>query len=459
MKFIIIFIAIAIITLGLFIEKEVIALTISSIILLIYFIPRIKVKRKKRYVDYSPINDITFDIFSSVFNIMRNKDLPNNDLLVPNTIIYSSDNYIANKAKAIINFYTERKILLAFDSANKGIRLDVLRFRELGKENGTPISSNDITKHQTDLARALKLEEQDISFSLTTAGENTIGIIIPAAKETNIRLRNIFEDSKFITDIDSKQVVINDEYYLNDIPVILGASSNHYLYLSMVQYPHMLIAGATSSGKSTCINAELTSLLMLHSPESLELYLIDLKDGIELTDFSNVPHCKVFCDEEQQAVQVLTNLEVEMTRRNKLIRDAGFRSITEYNNNTNKFLPFIVVVIDEFISLRDEQAIESLVQLSAKARAAGIYLILSVQKPTANNIDSRIRSNLNIRIAFKTADQNESRVILDINDAAFLRGNGDGYVRTGSITRFQGIYAGTDEMRRVVKYWKKKLQK
>lgn len=441
------------ILIGYYTNHLLLAGTIVAISIILFIILNIKITRK---IESSESIEVTQDIFNLVFNTCINSKLPDIKLLTENIIKTSSNTFINNKAKVITEFYDKRNIIIDYVSVNKGMRLDELKFKERAKKDGKPISANDITRYKVDLARQLKLDETDIDFSLTNVGEDTINIILPSDKANNVRLVNIFTDPEFMSYISDNQIEKNDTCYLNDVPIVLGADSNSYVYYSAIKKPHILIAGATGSGKSVSINAIITSLLMLHTPESLELNLIDLKDGIELTDFSSLPHCKEFCDNEEDAEILLSKLETEMTRRNKLIRDSGKKSISEYNKVSNTFLPFILVVIDEFITLsKNENAIESLVQLSAKARAAGIYLLLSVQKPTANNIDSRIRSNLNVRIAFKTADQNESRVILDINDAANLRGDGDGYVKTNKITRFQGVFVGHNEMMKIIKHWKK----
>lgn len=408
------------------------------------------------------VEDIEIDenIFSTIFDVNDciNIKVPSVDILTNNKIKQSNAKDVEKIAQEIINFYHERGLIIEYRGFESSIKLNTLKFKEHKTVNDKPIRITDITKYEVDLSRMLKLGQNDLKFLETILGEDVFGIVIPSNLDNNVRIKNIFEDADFQSEIKNAQILIEDECYQNSVPIVLGADSKGYVYFEMNSEPHALIAGASGSGKSVCINTILTSLLMLHTENSLHLYLADLKDGIELFDYQGLPHVKMFADTSDDVINMLIQLEKIMSDRFKTIRP--YKSIVEYNasiKKKEKFIPYIVVVLDEFITLSNNSvATDYLVQLSAKARAAGIFLILSTQKPTKNVIDTRIKANLNARICFRTTDETESRVVLDFGEAADLRGGGDGILKTSKITRrFQGCFVDRKETTKILNFWKK----
>lgn len=404
--------------------------------------------------NYDDANSAFFNIFGSEQCV--NFKLPSTSILTNNTINFTKDSTIKTIANNIIDFYRKRDLIIEYRGFDSAIKLDTLKFADIKTTSGKQIKFTDITKYETDLARMLMFDPADIKFLSVIPGEQAFGITIPNNRDNNVRIKNIFDDSIFQQYIKKHQKLIEDECYLNCVPIVLGADSKGFVYFDMVNDPHALIAGASGSGKSVCINTILTSLLMLHTPESLHLYLADLKGGIELYDYRHLPHTKVFADDITSTNDMLTSIHTIMQERFKKIRP--YKSIVEYNQAIRKkenFIPFMVVVVDEFISLAtNKDVMESLIQISAMARAAGIFLILSTQKPTKNVVDTRIKANLTARICFRTADDTESRVVLDTSDAAELMGGGDGIVKTSKSTlRFQGCYVDRTETTKILEHW------
>lgn len=414
-----------------------------------------EVKKQDEPVDYSEANSAFFAVFGSEQCI--NFKLPNTSILTSNTINFTKESTIKSLADNIIEFYKKRDLIIEYRGFDSAIKLDTIKFADIKTASGKQIKFTDITKYETDLARMLMFDPADIKFLSVIPGEQSFGITIPNNRDNNVRIKNIFDDSSFQQYIKKHQKLIEDECYLNCVPIVLGADSKGFVYFDMTHDPHALIAGASGSGKSVCINTILTSLLMLHTPESLHLYLADLKGGIELFDYRHLPHTKVFADDITSTNDMLVSIHAIMQERFKKIRP--YKSIVEYNQAIRKkenFIPFMVVVVDEFISLASNKDImESLIQISAMARAAGIFLILSTQKPTKNVVDTRIKANLTARICFRTADDTESRVVIDTSDAAELMGGGDGIVKTSKSTlRFQGCYVDRTETMKILDHWK-----
>lgn len=430
----------------------------SAITLIFYKLLNTKqevIKKEPQILDFSEANSAFASIFGSEQCI--NFKLPNTSILTNNVISFTKESSIKTLADNIIEFYKKRDLIIEYRGFDSAIKLDTIKFADIKTTSGKQIKFTDITKYDTDLARMLMFDPSDIKFLSVIPGEQSFGITIPNNRDNNVRIKNIFDDSIFQQYLKKHQKLIEDECYLNCVPIVLGADSKGFVYFDMTNDPHALIAGASGSGKSVCINTILTSLLMLHTPESLHLYLADLKGGIELYDYRHLPHTKVFADDITSTNDMLVSIHTIMQERFKKIRP--YKSIVEYNQAIRKkenFIPFMVVVVDEFISLASNKDImESLIQISAMARAAGIFLILSTQKPTKNVVDTRIKANLTARICFRTADDTESRVVIDTSDAAELMGGGDGIVKTSKSTlRFQGCFVDRSETTKILEHWK-----
>ena len=248
------------------------------------------------------------------------------------------------------------------------------------------------------------------------------------------------------------QDIVNKNYVTNNfmsdsLIAHIGNADGIPVNIDLNDAPHVLIGGATKSGKSVCINAMITSLLFKNSPNDLELYIIDPKkvDYIKY-QYSNIPHLKGYADDIQTAWEILNNLHNIMMQRFDIMRSERIDDIRK----ARKKHPQILCIFDEFASLMNKQGKKSLIpvleDLLRLGRAAGVHFVLATQRPTADVISGQIKANCPVRIAFKVSGENNSRVILDRNGAAKLKGRGDGLVLTaeGDFIRFQGSWLDAD---------------
>ena len=320
---------------------------------------------------------------------------------------------------------------------------------------------------------ALALAAPAIRIEAPIPGTSLIGIEVPNAKATMIRLGTLLEEDEF-SDASS---------YLT---MALGNDVNgNSVIVSLEKTPHLLVAGSTNTGKSVCINAILSSLIFKNSPDDLQLILVDPK-RVELSAYNGIPHLltKVIVD-MNKVVNTLRWATGEMDSRYKLLEEVGSKNIESYNKKVNngdtrqvidmesgeirqeelQKMPYIVIVIDELADLMSTNGkeIEALiVRLSQMARAIGIHLILSTQRPDANVITGTIKNNIPARIAFKVAGNVDSRTILDRPGAEKLLGNGDmlymgpGYPQP---TRIQGPFVSEEETSKLIKYIKRQAKK
>ena len=317
----------------------------------------------------------------------------------------------------------------------------------------------------------IKNLEDDIALSLAALGiriiapipgRGTIGIEVPNKSKQMVSLREMLSSERF-----RKSDM--------DLPIALGKSiSNEPIVVDLAKMPHLLIAGATGQGKSVGINTILCSLLYKKHPSQLKLVLIDPKK-VELSPYAKIDnHFLAYLPDQlepiitdtSQVVKTLNSLVIEMEARYDLLKKAQARNIKEYNEKFvgrrlnpekgHRFLPFIVLVIDEFADLimtagkEIELPIGRLAQL---ARAVGIHLIIATQRPSVNIITGVIKANFPARIAFKVASKVDSRTILDTNGADQLIGRGDMLLTAGSdIIRLQCAFVDTPEVERVINF-------
>ena len=317
----------------------------------------------------------------------------------------------------------------------------------------------------------IKNLEDDIALSLAALGiriiapipgRGTIGIEVPNKSKQVVSLREVLSSDKFRrSDM--------------DLPIALGKTiSNEVFVADLAKMPHLLIAGATGQGKSVGINTILCSLLYKKHPSQLKLVLIDPKK-VELSPYSKIEnHFLAYLPDQlepiitdtSKVVQTLNSLCIEMDKRYDLLKKAQARNIKEYNEkfvsrrlNPEKghgFMPFIVLVIDEFADLimtagkEVELPIGRLAQL---ARAVGIHLIIATQRPSVNIITGVIKANFPARLAFKVTSKVDSRTILDTSGAEQLIGRGDMLLAAGSdIIRVQCAFVDTPEVERVINF-------
>ncbi|MBL7814436.1 MAG: DNA translocase FtsK 4TM domain-containing protein [Saprospiraceae bacterium] len=317
----------------------------------------------------------------------------------------------------------------------------------------------------------IKNLEDDIALSLAALGiriiapipgRGTIGIEVPNKNKQMVSLREMLSSDRFRrSDM--------------DLPIALGKSiSNEPIVVDLAKMPHLLIAGATGQGKSVGINTILCSLLYKKHPSQLKLVLIDPKK-VELSPYAKIDsHFLAYLPDQlepiitdtAQVIKTLNSLVIEMESRYDLLKKAQARNIKEYNDKFiarrlnpekgHKFLPFIVLVVDEFADLimtagkEIELPIGRLAQL---ARAVGIHLIIATQRPSVNIITGVIKANFPARIAFRVSSKVDSRTILDTNGADQLIGRGDMLLTAGSdIIRLQCAFVDTPEVERVINF-------
>lgn len=226
---------------------------------------------------------------------------------------------------------------------------------------------------------------------------------------------------------------------------------NKVVSIDLEKHIHVLIAGETGGGKSTLLRALITSIILLKKP--VVLHLIDLKNGAEFNCFRKCKQVKSFSRDIKDANNVLNKLILEVNKRYDLFFTNDVESIGEYNKiKGKKKLDYEICIIDEFADLQSEKdSISSIETLTAKARACGIHLIASTQRPSVNIINGTIKSNIPTVIGLKTASSINSRIVIDENGLEKLRGFGHGMLKFNDIVEFQGMYITTKEVRELIK--------
>ena len=314
----------------------------------------------------------------------------------------------------------------------------------------TRIRVNRITALQNDLALALAAPA--LRIEAPVPGKPMVGIEVPNGSTTIVSLRSIMESESY-QKFTQKAA----------LPLALGAGvSGDPVTADLARMPHLLIAGATGSGKSVCLNTIITGLLMNYSPEQLRFVMIDPK-RVELTAFGAIPHL-AFSEivvEMDRVVGTLQAVINEMENRYRRFAQVGVRNIEKYNEKpaNGRALPYWVVVIDELADLMlaaPYQVEQQLVRLAQLARATGIHLVVATQRPSVDVITGLIKANFPTRIAFAVSSQVDSRTILDHAGAEKLLGRGDMlYVPPDAHTpkRVQGVFVSDEEIEAVVNFW------
>lgn len=318
----------------------------------------------------------------------------------------------------------------------------------------------------------IKNLEDDIALSLAALGiriiapipgKGTIGIEVPNKEKRTVSMKSIIESKKFQT----------SKY---DLPIALGSTiSNEVFIADLTKMPHILVAGATGQGKSVGLNAIITSLLYKKHPSELKFVMIDPK-MVEFSMYSKLRYhyiAKMEQEEEyivtdmKKAVATLNSLVAEMEDRLVLLRDANVRSIGEYNDKYihhrlnpekgHKFMPYIVVIIDELadliMNIGRKEVETPIARITQKARAVGIHMILATQRPSTDIITGVIKANCPGRIAFRVTQMVDSRTILDRSGAQQLIGRGDMLISNNNeITRVQCAFVDTPEVESITNY-------
>lgn len=299
---------------------------------------------------------------------------------------------------------------------------------------------------------ALSLASSDIRIEAPIPGKSAVGIEVPNKNKDSVLLKELLMSKEYIN-IESS------------VPLALGKDvSGKTIVSSIDKMPHLLIAGATGSGKSVCINTIIMNILFKSSPDDVKLLLIDPK-VVELNVYNGIPHLLIpVVTEAKRAAFALNWAVEEMEKRYKLFAKNGVRDITSYNskinNNETEKLPMIVIIIDELADLMmvAAQEIEDYIcRLAQMARAAGMYLIVATQRPSVDVITGTIKANIPSRISFAVSSQIDSRTILDMAGAEKLLGKGDMLFYPSFYSkpvRLQGAFINEDEVEKVVSYLK-----
>lgn len=317
----------------------------------------------------------------------------------------------------------------------------------------------------------IKNLEDDIALSLAALGiriiapmpgKGTIGIEVPNQHKEVVSMRTLLSSEKFV----------NAEM---ELPIALGKTiSNEIFVTDLTKMPHLLMAGATGQGKSVGLNAILVSLLYKRHPSELKLVLVDPKK-VELSLFKHIERHflaklpdsgDAIITDTKKVVNTLNSLCIEMDRRYDLLKDAQVRNLIEYNakftkrklnpNDGHRFLPYIVLVVDEFADLimtAGKEVETPIARLAQLARAVGIHLIIATQRPSVNIITGTIKANFPARIGFKVSSKIDSRTILDAGGAEQLIGRGDMLVSLGSnLVRLQCAFVDTPEVEAICEF-------
>jgi S-DNA-T family DNA segregation ATPase FtsK/SpoIIIE len=317
----------------------------------------------------------------------------------------------------------------------------------------------------------IKSLEDDIALSLSALGiriiapipgKGTIGIEVPNKNPTMVPMKSVISSAKF-------------QEAEMELPIALGKTiSNETFVVDLAKMPHLLMAGATGQGKSVGLNAVLTSLLYKKHPAEVKFVLVDPKK-VELTLFNKIERHYLaklpdtedaIITDNNKVINTLNSLCLEMDNRYSLLKDAMVRNIKEYNEkfkgrklnpeNGHRFLPYIVLVVDEFADLimtAGKEVETPIARLAQLARAIGIHLIIATQRPSVNVITGMIKANFPARIAFRVTSKIDSRTILDTGGADQLIGRGDLLFSNGNdLVRVQCAFVDTPEVEKIVEY-------
>ncbi|MEX0934566.1 MAG: DNA translocase FtsK 4TM domain-containing protein [Candidatus Saccharimonadales bacterium] len=294
---------------------------------------------------------------------------------------------------------------------------------------------------------ALNLAAQSLRVEAPIPGKSAVGIEVPNEKSAIVRMREILKSADW-------------QRVKSPLSFILGKGvAGNVEVADLSRMPHLLVAGATGSGKSVMINSFLLSLLYRNSPADLKLILVDPKQ-VELSLYKDIPHLlSPVITSPEKTISALKWAVAEMDRRYDAFAELGKRNITEYNSSqSDEHMPNIVIVIDEMADLMMLAAsdVESLiVRLAQKSRATGIHLVLATQRPSVNVITGLIKANVPARLSFSTVSQIDSRTIIDQAGAEKLLGNGDMLFSAPEFTkprRIQGVFVNEKEVRQVTDF-------
>ena len=412
--------------------------------------------------DLKELNDLMSDtLFNTNVNTKNNSDLEQLQFNLPSdkkqeNISNGSSNYKKpsinclknyngsknsykeqNKSKEVID--TLKNFNIEIQDCNATFGPTITRY-EVSPKPGTKVSK--IVNLSDDLA--LSLAARSIRIEAPVPGKSVIGIEVPNDKPQVVGLREVITSNEFINDPSSLAVGLGKEI------------SGKPLIADLAKMPHLLIAGATGSGKSVCVNTIITSLLYKSSPEEVKLLLIDPK-VVELAHYNGIPHLlSPVVTDPKKASNALNWAVNEMNKRYQLFAENGVKDIAGYNRKCENKMHKIVIIIDELADLMmacGNEVEDYICRLAQMARAAGMHLIIATQRPSVDVITGIIKANIPSRIAFAVSSQTDSRTILDMGGAEKLLGKGDMlYYPLGAAkpVRIQGAFISEEESEKVI---------
>jgi len=306
-----------------------------------------------------------------------------------------------------------------------------------------------VSQLKDDLAYALAAT--DVRILAPIPGKQAVGVEVPNAVRRMVHLGDVYQEAPA---------------GWSPLTVWLGKDiAGKAIGTDLAKQPHILVAGTTGSGKSGCVNAMLSSILLHASPHEVKLVLVDPKQ-VELNHYESIPHLITpVVTNPRVAANVLANLIKEMEERYSIMSMARSRSLVELNKvregRGERALPYILCVIDELADLMmvaPAEVEDAIIRLAQKSRAVGIHLVLATQRPSADIITGMIKANVPARIAFAVSSQTDSRVILDSNGAESLLGQGDMLFRPATESRgarIQGAFISEEEIERLTDHWRR----
>jgi S-DNA-T family DNA segregation ATPase FtsK/SpoIIIE len=384
--------------------------------------------------------------------------LPSLDLLAPAEVHSTDEKPLKKMAGDIESALSDHGVSVEVADIKAGPR--IVRFglmpgwiekKGAGKDGAnTPERSR--VRVQSILAR-----ERDLSLAISSPslrfeqvpGEALLGLEVPSPSPSKVTMREVMDSADF------RKFAAK-----GGLPIALGADAGGgSVAMDLTGLPHMMIAGATGSGKSVCINSIVASMMLTKPPDQLRMLMVDPKQ-VELTPFNGIPHLVLpVITEVDEVSPMLRGLIREMTRRYKAMAEIGTRNITGYNGKVKAPMPYLVLIVDELADLMLVGGFEieqSLVRLAQLGRAAGIHLVLATQRPSVKVVTGLLKANIPCRVAFAVASQVDARVILDSVGAEKLLGKGDMLLLNNDAPkprRVQGTLVLDEETEKLVDFW------
>ena len=384
--------------------------------------------------------------------------LPSLDLLAPAEVHSTDEKPLKKMAEDIESALADHGVSVEVADIKAGPR--IVRFglmpgwveKKGSGKDGASAPDRSRVRVQSILAR-----ERDLSLAISSPslrfeqvpGEALLGLEVPSPSPSKVTMREVMDSADF------RKFAAR-----GGLPIALGADAGgDPVAMDLASLPHMMIAGATGSGKSVCINSIVASMMLTKPPDQLRMLMVDPKQ-VELTPFNGIPHLVLpVITEVDEVSPMLRGLIREMTRRYKAMAEIGARNITGYNAKAKDPMPYLVLIVDELADLMLVGGFEieqSLVRLAQLGRAAGIHLVLATQRPSVKVVTGLLKANVPCRVAFAVASQVDARVILDSVGAEKLLGKGDMLLLNNDAPkprRVQGTLVLDEETEKLVDFW------